>query len=58
MKCRLFLFCAVSIGFLMGCGDSGNKVTTPEKFLPPTKAAGVGTGGDGGDATAPSAEVK
>lgn len=58
MKFRLFVLCAVSLGFLAGCGGNENKVTAPDKFLPPTKAAGVGTGGGGGDETAPTAEIK
>ena len=51
--------CVYANAFFGGCGDSGNKVTAPEKCLPPTKPAGVGTGGgdDSSGGTA-SAEVK
>jgi hypothetical protein len=50
----------VALTAFVGCGDDKNKVTAPDKFLPPTKPVGVGTGGDaGGDAGgSASAEVK
>lgn len=35
----LFLFTLMLFGFVLGCGSSDNKVTAPEKFLPPTVAA-------------------
>ena len=59
MKFKIFALLVVATAFFVGCGDSGNKVSAPEKFLPPTKPAGVGTGGgdDSSGGTA-SAEVK
>jgi len=60
MKLKLFALMVVALAAFVGCGDDKNKVTAPDKFLPPTKPVGVGTGGDsGGDAGgSASAEVK
>jgi hypothetical protein len=48
-----YLFALMLVGFVAGCGPSGNKVTAPEKFTAPTAPMGAGTGGgknDSGDA--------
>jgi len=58
MKFKIFALLIVATACFVGCGENKNKVSAPDKFLPPTKPAGVGTGGgDSSDGTA-SAEVK
>ena len=44
MKFKFFAMLVVATSFFVGCGDSGHKVTAPEKFMPHTKPAGVGKG--------------